>query len=479
MKKHAIRVISLALALLLALPALSLAQEADDPILFTIDGTAYTKSQVDASMDSLLSNGYLDSEYDYETAIEYIINDRVIEAKIAELGLDQYTDEEKAAFTADAQEEWDELIDDYVNYYLTEDSEEARAELKQNGEALYASYGYSVGAILDNLMMQDSYERLQEYILGQQNVTVGEDEIRAIFDEYAQQDKELYEGNVYMYELYKNYGQESWYIPDGYRGILHILISVDEELLAAYQDAQNAYEESLSSEEGGDSAALLAAADAARQAVLDSEKAAIDDIYARLEKGESFESLIALYGEDDGMKDEVYLKNGYEVHRDSIMWDAAFTAGAFQEKMQKPGDVSDPVVGSFGIHILYYLRDIPGGVVELDDEIHGEIQEYLESVKQNEIFSNAVESWEAEHSIQLNTEAIEALQALAEAAEPAADDAEDVDQDDDFDEEDAADDAEDDDEDVEDLGEISWEELMSLLSEDALFEVEEDAVPEE
>ena len=37
--------------------------------------------------------------------------------------------------------------------------------------------------------------------------------------------------------------------------------------------------------------------------------------------------------------------------------------------LEKVGDVSNPIVGQYGVHILQYLRDVPGGAVELTDEM--------------------------------------------------------------------------------------------------------------
>ncbi len=465
MKKNC-RLLALALAVMMALSCCAFAEEAapaeaEDPILFTMDGQDYHKSQVDAFMANLLSYGYLESAGDYDTAIEYIIQNQVIDDKITEWGLDQHSEEEKAAFAAEAQQEWDELIDSYVSYFLTEDSAEAREEMKAAAETYYRdTMGLTLEDITADLMSQDSYDHMLERLFSEQSTPITSEAMQAYFDETVAQQKEMYDGNINLYELYKNYGQEIWYQPAGYRGVLHILLGVDEALLNAYQDAQNLYEESVSGEENeGDSAALLAAAEQARQAVLDSEKAAIDDIYARLEKGESFESLIALYGEDPGMEDPEYLKTGYEIHPESFVmgWDPAFVDGAFQEKMQKPGDVSDPVVSSFGIHILYYLRDVPAGPVELNDEIRETIREYLENVAKNDLFYNALETWEGEHAITLNTEAIENAKAAASAGTDAAPDGD-------------------------DLGTLTDEELQQLFDQlalDAGTEETEEAAPEE
>ena len=91
-----------------------------------------------------------------------------------------------------------------------------------------------------------------------------------------------------------------------------------------------------------------------------------------------------------------------------------FTEAAFSEKMVKPGDVSDPVVGKNGIHILYYLRDVPGGKVEMTDEIRAEIETYLDSSKKNQVFSEALSEWMTQHEIVYNQEAIYALTNSAE-----------------------------------------------------------------
>lgn len=427
--KQAFRLLSLMLALLLALSPCALGEEtaqpaaAEDPVLFTLDGKAYAKSEVDLYVNDLLSYGYLESASDYDTAIQFIVENKVIDDKIKELGLDQFTEDEKAAFRAEAQKEWDEMINSYVSYYLTEDTDEARSELRQAAEAYYSQVmGVTLEDVVKNFMSQDSYDRLLEGIFAQKGSPATDADIQTAFNEAVAQQKEIYDSNINMYELYKYYGQEIWYQPAGYRGVLHILLGADEALLNAYQDAQNAYEESKSAEEGAsDPAALQAAVEDARQAILNSEKAAIDDIYARLQKGESFESLMALYNEDDGMKDENILKTGYEIHKDSMLlgWDTAFIAGAFQEKMQHPGDVSDPVVSSFGVHIIYYLRDVPAGPVELTDAIRAEIRENLENISKNTLFYQELETWEKAHDLQMNTEEIEKAKAAAQPANTA------------------------------------------------------------
>lgn len=407
----------MALMMLMTVVCSAVAEDAAQ-VALTVNGEEITASKVEEYAQLLYNNGFTEN-VDYTQAVTYLTEETILKQKIKEFSLDQYTDDEKAAFNLDAQAQWEADIAAYVEYYLTEDTEEARAQAREDAIAYYEAYNYNQEAILDNLLLSESYTRLQNYILEGKDTAVTEEDIAAAFQEYALQDKEMFEGNVYMYELYQMYyGYESWYQPEGFRGVTHILLPVDEALLTAWQDARALSEEA---EEGAENTADV---EAARQAVLDSCKEQIDAIYSRLENGESFEALIAEYGTDDGMKNEEYLKNGYAVHPDSMSYDADFVAGAFSEKVQKVGDVSDPVVSQFGIHILQYVKEIPGGPVEMTDAIHDEILEYLTSSKENSFYSEAVGGWVSASEIVVNDDVIAALSAVEETEVPAEETAE-------------------------------------------------------
>ena len=425
MMKKTFRLLALVLAMILAVPAsfAALAQDAaDDPVLLTFDGEEITYTAVREALDNLLAGEYITSENDYQSAIDFLLRMRVVEGKIAELGLDQFTAEEEEAFRGDAKTQWEADIDVYTSYFLAEDTDEARAQARENAQAYLAAYGETEEALYEELKTAAAYEKLEEKVLEGKEYAPTEEEIRQVFEQYAAEDQELFEGNVEMYETYLNYYQAMpWYKPEGYRGIIHILLMPDETLLSAYQDAQAAFEESITDEAPQGDEALKAARDAAFDAIIESKRAEIDDIYARLAQGEAFADLIAEYGEDPGMTDSAHLENGYEIHRDSLswLWDPAFIAGAFSEKMNKPGDVSDPVVGQNGIHILHYLRDIPGGFVELNDEISAMIEQYLENQAKNEILMNEMDAWTKEHEIVYYQDVIDSLS--APPAEEAAD----------------------------------------------------------
>lgn len=428
--KNGKRLLALLVALLMAVSCCAMAEDTveapaeENPVLFTVGEKEFTLNEVNDTLLDMYANSYVESMADYDTAIEYLVQMELINNKIKELGLDQYTAEEEEAFKADAQAQWDEAIQAYIDYFLTEDTEEARKQIVEDAENYYAAYGFNIDALVEQAKWNDALDKLQK-----QTVSVTEDEVKTAFDEYIEQYKNMFENNVPMYEYYKYYnGYEMLYTPEGYRGITHILMEVDEALLEAYNTAKAALEEQAAKEgteeaavegaEGTEEAAAepvtQADVDAALAAILASRQKEIDDIYAKLESGESFESLIELYGTDPGMQDPEQLKNGYEVHKDSILYDPVFTAAAFSEKMQKVGDVSDPVVGMYGIHILNYLRDIPGGPVEITAEMHDEMQASLMSEK----FAAKLNEW-AESTVVYNQENIDAAKAEAIAEEEA------------------------------------------------------------
>ena len=112
--------------------------EADaDPVLVTYDGEEIRLSQVDNALYSMYQNGYVDDLSDYDTAIAAVLQDKVLSAKIEDLGLNQFTPEEEEALRADAEAEWQDALDTYVNYFLTEDTDEARAAAYQEAELYY------------------------------------------------------------------------------------------------------------------------------------------------------------------------------------------------------------------------------------------------------------------------------------------------------------------------------------------------------
>lgn len=421
------RMLAIIAAIVMALSALgALAQTAEDPVLATFNGHDILKSEVDAVTPQLA--GYMSDATDYRYAAEFLVQRQMIELKIEELGFNNFSEEEQASFVAEADKQWQEGIESYVSYYLAEDSEEARAQLRTQAEEFYAQQGMTRQSLEDNIRQSASTDKLFGYLVGEGEPS--EEDIQNAFQLYGESYKQNYQDNIMTYEYNTYYYQQpSWYTPEGYRGIIHILLSPDAEALEKYSSLNSQYEEQQSDKNGEGTEAEKPAVqepveevtaqmiEDAKQAVLDSIKTQIDDIYARLAKGESFESLITLYGQDPGMQDPQALADGYSVHKESVVWDPVFTQAAFSDKMVNIGDVSDPAIGSYGVHILKYLRDVPSGLI-MTDAIRAEIIEYLKAVKENDAIMTAIADWTAQYQITYNEENILAATEAAKALEP-------------------------------------------------------------
>ena len=443
-----------------------------NPVLATVNGEPIYKSECD---DMISYYAQQQMAVTYAQAVQQLEVNRVLELVMKEEGYLEYTEEELAKMRDEIQAVWDGYVDQYVSLYLSEDTEEARAELrKQAEETLYAS-GYSVDSLLETQKLNSGYDRLVSALVPEEAVT--EEMIQNSYNELVAQHQSMVGDSAYMRELASMYyGMDLYYMPAGYRNVTHILIKVDEALLKAYQDANENYntlltkfeaqksaaeapaEEAAAAEEApaepaeAESAPAEEAAaepaeaeaapseeaaaepaeaesapaeeavpeepvteeqleearlamEAAKDAVLQSKKAELDDIETRLAAGEAFETLIAQYNEDTGLDPAV----GYEVHRESIMWDPVFRDAAFSEEMAQPGDHSKPVVGSYGIHILYYLSDAPEGAVPMTADARSQIVESLRSQLINEALYNIYEEKLPELTITKDDAAIAAL----------------------------------------------------------------------
>lgn len=427
--------LALLLTMMMLFASTALAQAlAADPVLATVNEQDILKSQVEALIPEFLNRNYITDSTDYNTVLTYMVQQKVIDKKIKDMGFDQFSQQEEEAFKQEAQTQWDQALKNYADYNQSEDTPQAKEAALQQAKEYYEAQGFSVEKLADNARSRASMDRMTEYLLAGYVPT--EEEVQGAFQQIGQNYQNMFENDIPNYEYMTQYaGQTSWYTPTGYRGVLHILLSVDQELLKNYTTLAAALEEQQEEavsepvdEEAGKAAAEEAKetekpepvtqemVDAARTAVLESKKEEIDLIMQRLSRGESFVDLVREYGEDPGMNDETNLKDGYAVHSQSVIYDPAFTKAAFSDKMQKVGDVSDPALSSFGIHILYYLRDLPSGLI-MTDEIHHELEDYLTSLKANQAFSQALEEWMPKEDVTFHQDAIN--QAVQEAAKQA------------------------------------------------------------
>ena len=84
------------------------------------------------------------------------------------------------------------------------------------------------------------------------------------------------------------------------------------------------------------------------------------------------------------------MTTGYYVSAASSMWDTAFRDAAMA--LENIGDVSEPVVSSSGVHLIYYNSDVPAGAVDMESLRDVLTAEALES-KQGDVYAAQYEEW--------------------------------------------------------------------------------------
>lgn len=479
------KILSLLLCLCLLFSAAALAEDTaaaelqDTDVLATVNGTELTWADVAPVYDSLVSSygNYYDLtdsanvELFRAVAMQNKINEVIMQAKIAELGI-ALTDEEAAAAEEDAQSDWDNAISSYISQQHSDLTDESSQEDKDaaNAEAVqyFNDLGYSPESLKENYKQYALYDKLEATIV--QDVTVTDEEVEALYQELVESDRTLYENDIAAYVDYNNYvdqmamyamyyGTDSsmdyaWYRPAGFRAVKHILLPVDAELMQTYQDLQARLEEQVESATEGDEESAAAAeetadaeataepteepvtqeqVDEAKAAILASIADKIDEIYAKIEEGVDFDELIAEYGvnedgtaSDPGMTSEPYKTSGYEVSSASTNYVAPFVEAAFS--VDNVGDVSAPYISSYGVHIVKYIADIPAGPIEMTEAQREAKRTELLTSKQNELYTATMDQWNQEADITYtgltpsyaDIEAREA--AAAEAAAATADD---------------------------------------------------------
>lgn len=414
-------------------------QQAENAVLATVNGENVMQSDVDAYAYQisyyLYSQGYditnsgLASQIQ-SMAIQGSVEQTLFYQKAHELGFDQFTAEEEAELTEDAQTQFDARIENYIssNITLAEDATDAdKAAARDEAIAALAEQGYTLDAYLEYNKNSLTYDRMYEDMVKDAQTT--DEEVQAAFDAQVESDKATYAEDVSSYEMAMYYyGQTPYYTPEGYRGVTHILLSVDDDILNNYKAKQAALEEAqdkadkdtdtetTEATDAPDAAATDAAdtkptaepeptaepvtqedVDAAYAAVIASVQDTIDEIKAKLADGVPFADLVAEYGTDPGMKQEPTKTDGYSVHMDSIRYDPAFVKAAFS--VNNVGDVSEPYVGEYGVYIVCYVRDVPAGPVEFTDELKATITANLVSKKQQTLYANTMDAWLADADV--------------------------------------------------------------------------------
>jgi len=365
-----------------------------------------------------------------EDILKSLVRNAVVDAKAAELGLSQLDDETLAKLQAEATETFETYVTNYRSYFAAEDATDEEA--REQTLAALESYGLTQDALTQQTIEGYVDEQLFNHVTA--DVTVTDEDVQAKYDALVAEAQENY-ADDYAYNSARNNGEDIVWNPEGYRAVKHVLIKFDDDQAKQYSelhstlDSLNAELEALDAPaETAEATEAPAETAEATEAPAEGEEAEaeatpeptpeprsreeiqadigniateIEALYSQLlpqaqqvidefNGGADFNSLIEKYNADPGMQNEPTATNGYAVSANSTTWDPAFTEGAMD--IEAVGQISGPVYGQNGIHIIYYLSDITPGPVALED-IADAVKSAALQDKTSETYENQVNAW--------------------------------------------------------------------------------------
>ena len=395
--KKLIRLLAVALAVMMLAGCSLVTVNEEKIVVATVGDETITKAEFNEGFNALLSQyGYTqDSEAIAdqiktlkENYIAQMVEDKVLEKKIKELGLDQVTDEEKAAAEQEIQDWYDEQYAALVENFKTDDTvEDPEAKATETIENYLSQYGLTLDQMKENSVASISSDKLYDYVT--KDVTVTEEEAKIEFANKVAAAKEKYDADLSAYVSDFENGATIYYTPKGCYYIKHILISLTDE---QKQDIKNL--------RADDDETVAATADEKREEYLLTIREKAESVLKLVDEGGDFEALMEEYGEDPGMKNEAY-KNGYLTYAGDTGFVTEFADAC--AALTEDGMTSGLVASDFGYHIIRRVSTVPSGEATFED-VKDSLMESMLTDKKSTTYDQQVEAWVKEVNPDIKTD---------------------------------------------------------------------------
>ncbi len=395
--KKLIRLLAVALAVMMLAGCSLVTVNEEKIVVATVGDETITKAEFNEGFNALLSQyGYTqDSEAIAdqlktlkENYIAQMVEDKVLEKKIEELGLDQVTDEEKAAAEQEIQDWYDEQYAALVENFKTDDTvEDPEAKAAETIENYLSQYGLTLDQMKENSVASISSDKLYDYVT--KDVTVTEEEAKIEFANKVAAAKEKYDADLSAYVSDFENGATIYYTPKGCYYIKHILISLTDE---QKQDIKNL--------RADDDETVAATADEKREEYLLTIREKAESVLKLVDEGGDFEALMEEYGEDPGMKNEAY-KNGYLTYAGDTGFVTEFADAC--AALTEDGMTSGLVGSDFGYHIIRRVSTVPSGEATFED-VKDSLMESMLTDKKSTTYDQQVEAWVKEVNPDIKTD---------------------------------------------------------------------------
>ncbi len=344
--------------------------------------------------------------------ISQLVQQAIEAHKTAELGYNEFTDDELAAATEDANARYQEMYEYYLSYFASNGVEDPESQTT----AYLEQYGYTPETLLEKVKQGMATDKMADALTA--DLKPSDEDLKAYYDAAVAEDQEAYFENYTEYETAHLNGSDDVFAwnPEGYRRVRQVLIGFDDDAKSQYSTLTAELTKAKNGDEG-------ARAEAEVQADIDAllaplyEKAA--EVRGKFDEGVSIDDLIAEYGSDPGMMTEPGQTEGYYVCANSQMWDQAFVKAAMS--VDAVGQLGEPEAGAFGLYMVYYLADVTPGPVPYE-----EVREVLDAKcldeTQQKAYYSQLDAWLEELNVQYHMENfVASTDVPAATEEPASD----------------------------------------------------------
>ena len=188
----------MALVMTFSVASCAMAEDAaamsESDVLVTVNETEITRGEILEIASNLLytygQQGYDTSDeslmnYVSNMAVEFSIQYALLDQQAKLKGYDQFTDDEMAAFDAEAEAEWTEIVDMYVTYYgglTAESTEEDKINARTEIISMLEGSGYTKSVLLDNIVENAKYERIEADMVA--GAVVTPEDVQAVSSEH-------------------------------------------------------------------------------------------------------------------------------------------------------------------------------------------------------------------------------------------------------------------------------------------------------
>lgn len=340
-----------------------------------------------------------------------------------QLGLDELTEEEAAEVQAATDEEMESYMQTFRETAEEEGAEDVEARAKELFNEDLAAYGIEMDYIEYAAFAYESYaqqkvlEKLQSHIKDAASVT--EEDVKAYYDELLEFQTTAYESDASGYlttqENYEmNGGDPSVVVPEGYLRVKVLTVEPQEALDEAYEgkiaemaEHEATYGKLMLQDATANAAelkeiktlydALKLETDKMYETYMADATAKIEEAKAKLDGGESFDAVLAAYGEDATYTDYALI-----AERGRLMmlegddgWDAQLHAAALA---LADGAYSDVLCIDDVYYIVYRVGGEQAGTRTLE-ELHDAVEAAALESARLDAWNAQVEEWDADESM--------------------------------------------------------------------------------